>query len=129
MDAALPAEDQVAIQEVLESYRQAGVKFHALRTRQAGTRKFISLHVLVPGDWTVQRGHQLLERIEMTFAMCCWTRRSSHILNHWMIRLHGTMKPSIEASMRQSQRTQRRVRRGWAPTSKEPVHSTNQDSP
>ena len=64
MDAALPAVDQAAVQEVLKSHRQAGVKFHALRTRQAGARKFISLHVLVPGDWTVQRGHQLLERIE-----------------------------------------------------------------
>jgi divalent metal cation (Fe/Co/Zn/Cd) transporter len=45
-------------------HEQAGVRFHALRTRQAGARKFISLHVLVPGDWTVQRGHQLVERIE-----------------------------------------------------------------
>jgi Dimerisation domain of Zinc Transporter len=47
-----------------KSHEQAGVKFHALWTRQAGLRKFISLHVLVSGDWTVQRGHQLLERIE-----------------------------------------------------------------
>jgi divalent metal cation (Fe/Co/Zn/Cd) transporter len=40
------------------------VQFHALRTHQAGARRFVSLHVLVPGDWTVQRGHHLLERIE-----------------------------------------------------------------
>jgi cation diffusion facilitator family transporter len=64
MDTALPAEDRVAVQEVLKSHEQVGVKFHALWTRQAGARKFISLHVLVPGDWTVHRGHQLLERIE-----------------------------------------------------------------
>jgi cation diffusion facilitator family transporter len=64
MDAALPVEGRVAVQEVLKRHEQAGVKFHALWTRQAGARKFISLHVLVPGDWTVQRGHQLLERIE-----------------------------------------------------------------
>ena len=64
MDAALPVKDRVAVQEVLKRHEQAGVKFHALWTRQAGVRKFISLHVLVPGDWTVQRGHQLLERIE-----------------------------------------------------------------
>jgi len=64
MDAALPVEDRVAVQEVLKRHEQAGVKFHALWTRQAGARKFISLHVLVPGDWTVQRGHQLLESIE-----------------------------------------------------------------
>ena len=64
MDAALPAEDQHSVWQVLKKHERRGVKFHALRTRQAGARKFISLHVLVPGVWTVQRGHQLLERIE-----------------------------------------------------------------
>ena len=38
--------------------------FHALRTRQSGMQRFISVHVLVPGDWTVHRGHELLEKIE-----------------------------------------------------------------
>ena len=64
MDAALPAEDQHSVWQVLKDHERFGVKFHALWTHQAGARKFISLHVLVPGDWTVQRGHQLLERIE-----------------------------------------------------------------
>ena len=64
MDTALPAEELSTIQRVLEGYRQDGVEYHALRTRQAGTRRFVSFHVLVPGDWTVQRGHALLERIE-----------------------------------------------------------------
>ena len=41
-----------------------GVRFHALRTRQAGAWRFIDFHVLVPGSWSVQRGHDLLERIE-----------------------------------------------------------------
>jgi divalent metal cation (Fe/Co/Zn/Cd) transporter len=40
------------------------VQFHALFTRQAGALKFVSMHVLVPGDWPVRRGHELLERIE-----------------------------------------------------------------
>ena len=39
-------------------------RYHAPRTRQAGARRFISFHILVPGDWTVQRGHDLLEEIE-----------------------------------------------------------------
>jgi len=64
MDIALPVEDRVAVWQVLKGHEQAGIKFHALWTRQAGARKFISLHVLVPGDWTVTRGHQLLEHIE-----------------------------------------------------------------
>ena len=40
------------------------MEYHALRTRQSGARRFVSLHVLVPGEWTVHDGHQLLERIE-----------------------------------------------------------------
>jgi len=64
MDTALSTEEQKLIQDVLEPHKQTGVKFHALRTRQSGARKFVSLHVIVPGRWTVQRGHRLLERIE-----------------------------------------------------------------
>ncbi|HMX72646.1 MAG TPA: cation transporter dimerization domain-containing protein, partial [Anaerolineales bacterium] len=40
------------------------VEYHALRTRQSGARRFVSVHILVPGKWTVQRGHRLLESIE-----------------------------------------------------------------
>jgi cation diffusion facilitator family transporter len=64
MDAAVSPEDIKAIQRVLERHTQERVQFHALRTRQSGARRFISVHVLVPGDWTVQRGHDLLEQIE-----------------------------------------------------------------
>jgi divalent metal cation (Fe/Co/Zn/Cd) transporter len=64
MDTALPVEEQIRLQKVLEQYMQTGVQYHALRTRQSGARRFVSVHVLVPGIWTVLRGHQLLERIE-----------------------------------------------------------------
>jgi cation diffusion facilitator family transporter len=64
MDAALPAAEQDALKAVLDRYVAEGVQYHALRTRQAGPRRFCSVHVLVPGEWTVQRGHALLERIE-----------------------------------------------------------------
>lgn len=64
MDTALPVVDLAAVHAVQERYAQGGITFHALRTRQAGPRSFISMHVLVPGDWTVQRGHSLLEQIE-----------------------------------------------------------------
>jgi cation diffusion facilitator family transporter len=64
MDKALGAEDVTTVRKILDGYAVGGVQFHALRTRQAGARKFISVHVLVPGEWTVQRGHELLERIE-----------------------------------------------------------------
>jgi cation diffusion facilitator family transporter len=65
MDSALPPDDHAAIEVVLRGYRQAeGIQFHALRTREAGARRFVSVHVLVPGSWTVQAGHDLLERLE-----------------------------------------------------------------
>lgn len=64
MDAALPEEDQRKLAEVLERRAAGEVRFHAIRTRQSGPRRFVSFHVLVPGDWTVNRGHQLLEGIE-----------------------------------------------------------------
>jgi len=64
MDESLPEEQIKAIEAVLEDYRRQGLDFHALRTRQAGMRAFVTLHVLVPGAWTVQQGHDWLERIE-----------------------------------------------------------------
>jgi cation diffusion facilitator family transporter len=64
LDTALPKETLDAILGALERYRAQGVRYHALRTRQAGRWRFIAFHVLVPGDWTVQRGHDLLEQIE-----------------------------------------------------------------
>jgi cation diffusion facilitator family transporter len=64
MDVALPGSEQRAIQAVLERHGEAGVQFHALRTRQSGARRFMSVHVLVPGAWTVQSGHQFLEQLE-----------------------------------------------------------------
>jgi len=64
LDATLPAAEHSAIQQVLSRYEREGVHYHALRTRYAGSRSFISFHVLVPGDWTVQRGHDLLEQVE-----------------------------------------------------------------
>jgi cation diffusion facilitator family transporter len=65
IDTALPADELQAVQRVLDGYcTRERLAYHALRTRQAGARRFVSVHVLVPGDWTVQRGHHLLEQIE-----------------------------------------------------------------
>jgi cation diffusion facilitator family transporter len=68
LDRALPPEDQKAISSVLSRYEDHGIRFHALRTRAAGQRRFVSMHVLVPGRWTVKRGHDLSENIESELA-------------------------------------------------------------
>jgi cation diffusion facilitator family transporter len=64
LDPSLDLARLGAIHGVLDRFRAQGIGFHALRTREAAGRSFVSVHVLVPGDWTVQAGHDLLERIE-----------------------------------------------------------------
>jgi cation diffusion facilitator family transporter len=65
LDTALPAEERQQVIAVLSRYvTDEGVQYHALRTRQAASRRFISVHILVPGSWTVQHGHKLLDQIE-----------------------------------------------------------------
>jgi cation diffusion facilitator family transporter len=64
LDTSLPEETLRIITRILDSHAAEGVRYHALRTRQAGARRFIAFHILVPGQWSVQRGHDLLEAIE-----------------------------------------------------------------
>jgi len=65
MDTAVSTETQEKIEEILDGYiKEKKIDYHALRTRQSGARKFISVHILVPDDWTVQKGHDLTEEIE-----------------------------------------------------------------
>jgi cation diffusion facilitator family transporter len=64
LDTALGHTEQESIKEILSRYASQDLYYHALRTRQAGARSFISFHVLVPGEWTVQRGHDSVERLE-----------------------------------------------------------------
>src|ERR687893_1714993 len=68
LDRALPKEEQQLISSVLSRYEKRGIRFHALRTRAAGQRRFVSMHVLVPGRWTVKRGHDLSEELESELA-------------------------------------------------------------
>ena len=64
LDIALPAEELSSVKSILDSYQTQGVSYHALRSRQAAARKFMVVHLLVPGDWTVKKGHSLAEQVE-----------------------------------------------------------------
>ncbi|WP_168704802.1 cation diffusion facilitator family transporter [Gordonia paraffinivorans] len=64
MDSALPDEQLEAIEAVLDRHRADGIVFHDIRTREAGHQRFVQLHMLVPGDWSVQRAHDLAEEVE-----------------------------------------------------------------
>ena len=64
MDRAIPDDERAVIVRVLETLRHEGCDYHALRTRQAGRKHFVDVHILVPGAMSVQAGHDLVERIE-----------------------------------------------------------------
>ena len=64
MDTGLPADDLSRLTTILDSYTANGIEWHALRTRQAASRYFVSVHILVPGEWTVKSGHDLVEKLD-----------------------------------------------------------------
>lgn len=69
MDTAMPREDNEAIAAIVARYRRADVDFHGLRTRTAGHLGFCELHALVPGHWTVTKGHDLVEDLEAALLL------------------------------------------------------------
>ncbi|MDR2280595.1 MAG: cation diffusion facilitator family transporter [Gordonia sp. (in: high G+C Gram-positive bacteria)] len=64
MDTVIPASERDAVDAVLDRFRGDGVDFHDVRTREAGHMRFVQLHMLVPGEWTVQQAHDLAEDVE-----------------------------------------------------------------
>jgi cation diffusion facilitator family transporter len=64
MDISMSKEDNRAIADILAGFVTREVHFHALRTRESGHHRFAEVHVLVPGAWTVQQGHDLVEEVE-----------------------------------------------------------------
>ena len=79
MDTVLPAEEIQAIEDIMASYREQGIAFHLLLTRRAGSLRFVSVHMLVPGNWTVHRAHCLAEEFEA--AVCARLARTT-IITH-----------------------------------------------
>ncbi|MBD2177259.1 cation transporter [Pseudanabaena sp. FACHB-1998] len=68
LDASIPLEERQMINEILSPYDRQKVQFHAIRTRMAGNRRFVSFHILVPGSWTIQQGHDLCEEVETSIC-------------------------------------------------------------
>jgi cation diffusion facilitator family transporter len=64
MDVALPSDEHALVVSVLDRYRSRGADYHALRTRESGARRFVEVHILLPGHWSIQRGHELVEHLE-----------------------------------------------------------------
>jgi cation diffusion facilitator family transporter len=64
LDSGIPEAERSKILKYMESYKSQDIEFHSLMTRQSGQRKFITIHVLVPGKWSIQKGHDAVEKIE-----------------------------------------------------------------
>src|SRR5699024_2621056 len=64
MDRTLDDEENRRIAHVIAGFADDDVHFHALQTRQSGHYQFATVHVLVPGEWSVHRGHDLIEEVE-----------------------------------------------------------------
>ncbi|MBW4518639.1 MAG: cation diffusion facilitator family transporter [Scytolyngbya sp. HA4215-MV1] len=79
LDSSIPKEERKIVTDILATYDPQGILFHALRTRVAGSRRFITFHVLVPGAWTVQRGHALCEEIERAIIQAL---PGSYVITH-----------------------------------------------
>lgn len=82
LDVSLPKEDNEAIRDFLDAHSNDHVKFHAVRTREAGYRRFLEFHMLVPGSWTVKQGHDAMEDL------------IDEILDEWPeMRVSGHLEP------------------------------------
>jgi cation diffusion facilitator family transporter len=68
MDHALPDQELAAVRRAIVAHLEPGMDFHALRTRQAGSRRFADFHLLVPGVFTVRRAHEITKQIEDTIG-------------------------------------------------------------
>lgn len=80
MDMSLPTDELTIIHDIIGRYvKEQGIAYNSLKTRQAGSHKFISVHILVPANWTVQRGHDLLDLLEADIEK---TLYGSHVLTH-----------------------------------------------
>ena len=79
MDTALPASEHAAVVAILERYRAAGADYHALRTRESGARRFVEVHLLLPGDWSLRRAHDLAETLENDIRTAL---PQAHVLTH-----------------------------------------------
>jgi len=64
LDVRLPEEEELKIKNVLEKYSPHFVEYHKLRTRKAGSQRYIDLHLVVPREWAINKVHTICDRIE-----------------------------------------------------------------
>lgn len=69
MDSAIEGDELKEVVRVLDEYKaNHPIDYHALRTRRSGVRTFVTVHVLMPDEWTIIQGHDLAHEIEADIA-------------------------------------------------------------
>ncbi len=64
MDSPLPPEEQAAVEAALRSFAGRVRSWHELRTRRAGPRRFVQVHVVLPADLSFAAAHALSDEVE-----------------------------------------------------------------
>ena len=69
VDEALPEEDLAAIREAIVAFSSREVVgYHQLRTRSAGARRYVDLHVQFRAGTTLERAHQTAHELQAEIA-------------------------------------------------------------
>ncbi len=64
IDHSLPPKDEERIKAIICAHSSAYAGFHGLRTRRSGPDIFIEFHLVVPGEISVTRSHDLADHLE-----------------------------------------------------------------
>jgi cation diffusion facilitator family transporter len=114
MDHALPQGEQEAVRAAIEAHLGPGMDYHALRTRLAGSRRFVDFHLLVPGEMTVKEAHALTDRVEEAIqALFPGVEVTVHIEP---IEERQAWEDSALVALEQAERARRQAERGTQPT-------------
>jgi len=69
VDEALPPDEQDAIREAIEAFASRGVVgYHQLRTRRAGARRYVDLHVQFRAGTTLEDAHAIAHDLQDSIA-------------------------------------------------------------
>lgn len=68
MDEALPVEETSTLRKILNTLMKEGIVNHSLYTRKAASKRFVSLHLVMPGEWQIANGHEVTKTIESEIA-------------------------------------------------------------
>ena len=92
VDEALPADEQRAIQDAVRSFGPRGVAgYHKLRTRRAGARRYVDLHVQFRAGTTLEDAHAIAHELQDAIRARV---RGADVLIH--LEPEGNVRPGTE---------------------------------